>query len=78
MLKQLKTESHNVRCRQAMKMAYHADIRTSRAKTGIKYYKSLYREDEYAMEILMNGDLHPCEKLKQIKKYHFDKKIEGI
>lgn len=64
---------HKEQCRKLMKRNYYEQ--NGKAKSGIKYYKRKYADDEYALSIIANQDITIQEKLKQLKTYNFTKKM---
>lgn len=67
---------HNKQCREANKRTYYNG--GGRTKSLIKYYKKKYAGDEYINELLKDTELTLDEKLKKMKLYNYQKRIENI
>lgn len=65
---------HNKKCAEYAKKSYHtAD---GKAKSLIKYYKKKYADDEYIMSLVKDTDMTPVEKVKKMKMYNYQKRME--
>lgn len=67
---------HNEHCRVAMKKHYHE--KGGKVKQAIRYYKKKYPENAEVEAILGDINLELTEKLKQIKAYHINQKLQSI
>jgi hypothetical protein len=70
-----KEETHNKIVRNKMFLHYHSDP-DAKIKSQLKYYKRMLKNDDKAMEILLNPSASLQEILTQIKAYYKVKKIE--
>jgi hypothetical protein len=72
-----KRKQHNEHMRLYMKNKYHEDA-DAKLKSQFKYYKRLYKQYDDALEIMNNTEMELHDKIKMMKKYHLNKKIENI
>lgn len=61
-----------------MKEHYYKDINNSRITKSLNYYKKKFRDDKNANDILYNEKFTNCEKLKEIKIFNFNKKMQML
>lgn len=71
-----KKEIHREKCRILMRKNYNEH--NGKERGLLKYYKKLYKDNDEAMSILTNKNTTIPEKLKEIKIFHFYRKISNI
>ena len=59
--------------RKLMKEQY--DTSNGREKSILKYYKRKFKDDDYALRIIMNKSTPVKERLITIKRYNLEKKL---
>ena len=75
-MRELSNKPHNVKCRENAKRLYYTE--DGKTKSALKYYKRFYGKTEFYQELMNDKNLTLKEKLKEIKLYHFKKKIETL
>jgi hypothetical protein len=66
---------HNEKQRLKAYDRYHENHEVMRAISSLKYYRRKYKDDENVLQILNEKDMSAIEKLKNIKKYNFNKRF---